>query len=215
MILISHPRSGSDWFLSCLKEPFSRSEIFGGLNDLDDSPFKAMTPSAKISYLRHMPIGRSQKIHAWDFMHQTVNIMTSAETERFIRVLGSRKDLYLMRRRNLKAAIRSYLIAVINDRNFHGKDSELTQSRDVTFSEVLLAYQGFESDLALLERTFEYKEIFVFEDLLSGVQVPQTVDFDRSRSEVKERRSAQYCSCIRNYEQFEQWLHLLKVPGQL
>lgn len=224
MILISHPRSGSDWFLRGLLDfDFSRTEIFSRLNAkvvrppdgdfTDESPFKTVSFNAKLLMLKHMPITRCQKIHLWDLSDQIMNKENTRSAE-LIQILKGRPDLYFLSRRNIRAQIVSHFVARVNNNNFHGESSELTLTGEVQYSDFFEFYRTL-SDTAWVKNAFKIREHFVFEDLLSGEQIPNTVRWDPSKSDVQRRGSMSYKSSILNFDQLVSWMDDLNVPGNL
>jgi hypothetical protein len=69
-------------------------------------------------------------------------------------------------------------------------------------------------NLPWIHGLFTFKEEFVYEDLLSGAQVPKTLAWN-PENKVKIRESAKYSHLIENYDQVVTWMDELCIPGMI
>lgn len=208
MILVTHPRSGSEWFFDCLQDStFVRWEIFGDLDRQTDTTFPMPTLGlgAKERILRTAPPGKSHKIMLYRFWDES-------PPESLVQHLRARQDVYLLRRRNTRAAIISLFVGVNNDLNFHADPTKLNTSFTLTKDQLVRwAYRmhGIFEDPA---RSLGYKEVLWYEDLLAG-NYPLTLRFE-NRSTRPIRRSAEL-GLVQNIEQVNEWFNELQIPGSI
>ncbi len=215
MLLISHPRSGSDWFLrSLVGFTSTRSEIFSHVNDdpLQQSTFRGRSFSAKLMYLKFMQPHQVQKIHA---AHIRDLSQTEARAPELVAHLRTRKDLYFIRRQNIRRSIMSGFIAAANGDNYHDDPADLITPAAMEYKVFFNLYTSHYLDMLWAESVFEYKEKFTFEGLLSGAEVPKTVQLDFTKSDTIKRDSYLMKHLVMNYDEVEQWMNDLKVPGYL
>lgn len=210
MILVTHPRAGSEWFFDCLLDSrYVCWEIFGGLHLMNDneSPMPHLSPGAKELAIRSTPPTRSHKImlyYMWD---------TIPHDHSLIAHLRGRDDVYLLRRRNVRAAIISILVGIHNGLNFHGDHRKLVQPFVATRQSVenwVYRMHHIFSDPA---KALTYRETMWYEDLLEG-KLPETLRLDINRSRRPIRRSASL-GLLQNMEEVNRWMDELEVPGQL
>lgn len=205
MILLSHPRSGSEWFLSGLTDiKYSTWEIFGRLNTIPGTReyvFRNISVEAKISMLKHAMPNRADKIH-FDNIDYQMNLPT---WNKLYEVLKT-KELYSLRRRDERATILSFLIAWYNDYNFHGSTANLIKKFKVNKTDFLKFYDLIIVKPKKLKNLFEFKEEFIYEDLVEGKQIPKTLNWNPSKSSIRKRGSEDYYNLIANYDEICSWI---------
>lgn len=227
MILITHPRCGSHWFVSGLTDhKFDGHEIFGESQSLpsDGSYYNIYADYSfadKIEILKNLPSDRVHKIHISDLLRNKQGSAVGKETPILLEHLRSRDDVYLMKRRNTRAALISLFVAGAQlgylpvQKAFHNSPHLLTRRFTLQFSKLLDWYRMFYSDFVWLEKCLKFKEIFYYEDLISGWQEPQTFNWiNRSRNYSKVN-SLEKLHLIENLQQVELWMDLLDIPGNL
>lgn len=204
MILITHPRCGSEWFFDCVETDYPGWELFGKQNrsaHLPQTP--VLTNAQKLDLLQS---NQSQKIMLYALIDEADPAIMNH--------LRARDDVYLLRRRNVRASILSLQIAARNDLNFHGDVSKINKPVNITY-EMLVRWNHnmnliFDQDLDL-----RYTEQLWYEDLISGYR-PNTLQFDALRSNRPIRHSAfRFKSLVLNLDQVEAWMNELQIPGTL
>lgn len=214
MILISHPRSGSDWLLRGAPElGYSRCEIFSHLNDEQNSTFKGVPFGAKIRYLKAMRIGTAcQKIHGCQLRQL---VQDEPRAHELITLLRERTDLYFIKRLDMRKSIVSGWIAAANNNNYHYDPKDLTQGGNMSYKELFNLYTAHYLDTLWVEQAFDYVERFTFEGLLSGAEVPHTFVFRPALADSIKRDTYKIKHLITNIDQVQGWMDDLRIPGQL
>jgi hypothetical protein len=216
VILVTHPRSGSEWFLDNLSSSYNYWEMFSGWNwAVGSSPrlkFPEISVKAKLTMLKTLPDTRSHKIHLWSLDKAAAGAEADA-TQEVIEHLKTRDDVYLLRRKNTQLAIVSLFIGMRNDYNYHRSNDELVKPFEITREEVQ-RWKHHMYDVFNEGPQLNYREMFWYEDLLDG-QNPSTLDFDRSKSTRQIRNSAQRLNLLSNADQVNEWMAELEVPGSL
>jgi len=211
MILISHPRSGSEMFMQSLNDVFwVGTEIFCEPTPQNMSLWDNRSFSAKMAYLRAMPASKGQKIHA----AQIRTTSTQNNTVELISHLASRDDVYFLRRRNIRKSIVSWFVGYINGHNYHRGYNELVASSAMSFDQFFKTYTWMYHDMIWAENTFKYAEKFVFEDLLDG-QRPKTLRLDFNLAKTVQRDSFKLRHLITNFDEVVGWMDTMNVEGSL
>jgi len=200
LLLVTHPRSGSEWFLDCVVDfKYPGWELFGELNRkiADRSPIPRLSLSAKLLMLKS---GQAQA-------HKAHHYVLSRELDDPAKLEGV--QLICLRRRNVEAAIFSALIAVGNNLNFHWKIDHLIKpikpAREQVEGWFQRVYGTFGVGLKL-----PYTETIWYEDLLSG-KLPNTVKLDLSKSSRPIRKSQErFKHLVLNYEEVKSWIDELR-----
>lgn len=210
MILVTHPRSGSEWFFDCLQDSkFVRWEIFGDLGRATDNQLKMpqLSVNAKMSMVKSNPPSKSHKFMLYRFWGDV------EPSHPLVDHMMSRNDVVLLRRRNTRAAIISMMVAANNGLNFHYDPKLLTKSFKIEKDRIeVWAYRMhwiFEDPKLALK----YSEALWYEDLLAG-QKPQTVKFDGTAS-LRPIRNSSKLNLVTNIDQVDGWFNELGVPGSL
>jgi hypothetical protein len=209
MILITHPRSGSEWFFDCTPETrYTNWEIFSGLSNFTTdggSRMPAVSLNAKSAILKNAGT-KSYKIMFYQFWQEV------PVGHRIVEELQARDDVYLLRRRNTRAAIISQQTAANNGLNYHGNPDKLTKKFDITRESIVdWAYRmhGVFEEPAL---RLNYREELWYEDLLAG-RYPLTINFrDTSHRPI---RNSVKLNLVQNIDQVNAWMDELGVPGDL
>ena len=224
MILISHQRSGSEWFLrGLIDQRYNGWEIFGDLENLtiDHEKFKNISFDARLAMLKAMPNGNAHKIHISQLTKiclgkwPPIDPKIHQNAPSLVKHLASRNDLYLLRRRNIRETMISFMVSKYNKFNFHGSPNRLTEPFTIPYHDLIDWYRSFTSEFEWAEKAFKYKERFWYEDLLDGSQVPTTVRWSGSRSGLVKRNSTQYTHLIQNFDEVQNWMDDLSMPGNL
>ncbi len=197
-VLLCHPRSGSNWFFSCLVDiPFTQQEVFGAWN----LRYKDISPSAIFSMMSST--NKFYKVHFFD-IHKTADL---DRRQAIIDGLQT-KELYFLTRRNVKKAIVSFAIA-LNNKNFLRSPILLIDSFTLTEKDIVDYYDSLYGSIDRYKHLFNFKEEFVYEDLIDGIQRPQNFNWDPTHSRIKERVSMNYLHLIKNWDQVEGWIDQL------
>lgn len=209
MILLSHLRSGSSWFLSGFeKQSFTNEEIFS--TDLYNKPtrkeylYRSVSMSARLAMVRISP-NKIFKIHFSD-IDRTQNLL---DKSMLIEALKKEERTYLLFRRDIKKSIVSFAIAYNNNWNFHGDNRLLTKKFSLTQKDIGSYYDLIYGSMFRLRDHFKFKEQLVYEDLVSGSQQPATLDWNPNRSKLVERCSICYTHLIDNWPDVEVWINRL------
>jgi len=207
MILMTHPRSGSEWLLTSLSNvSYAGWELFGYQNYIDDhryAPFRNLSFDAKLNLLKRLKFDSAHKIHFSDLSRLKQN---NFEVDKLISILNSRTDLYLLRRKNIKASILSCLIALKNSLNFHNCDHLLTQKfkAEKTLVDQLIAAIYYDTEKYF--NMFKYQEELYYEDLIDNKNISKTLKIDFSKSLIKKRNSVLYYDLIENFDEVNSWI---------
>ncbi len=210
MILLSHPRSGSNWFMSGLTEyTYTPLEIFGTEEIKkhyrpDEYVFKNISMKARLAMAKI----DKKKFFKIQFCDIDRNSDLSARNY-LIENLQKMDNLYLLTRRDVKKTLISLAVGFKNGWNFHGDNNNLVNKFSLTIMDLLLYYELSYGALDRYKDYFNFKEKFIYEDLISGQQVPQTLGWDPSKSQIKERNSMNYIHLIENWDQVETWIEEL------
>ena len=211
MILITHQRSGSEWFLHGLTEvKYHKWEILGDFDRFVGTSipkFQNISTSARIQMLDAVPKNRAHKIHFSNLRRES----QGEHWETLLNVLQKRDDLYLLTRKNTREALFSFMIALKNNLNFHESKLHLTTSFTITHEELKLWYKYLGSDVTWVKSLFNFKEEFTYEDLLSKAQHPTTVAWDANQSHVHRRGSSDFNHLVQNYDEVQMWMNELEI----
>lgn len=214
MILISQARAGSTWFMEGLAIPWSNVELLNTSAMWPGNPYANLDEHTRLKMLQAHPSSKGQKLIFMDIVAKTVGrAYSTKDISATMRALSKRDDLYFLTRRNTRAQLVSYLLAIRN-KNYHRTDP-LTVPIVVGYEEFLTIYRGIFSDTALFENAFKYQEKFVYEDLVRGTQTPRTLDWNPERAKLKRRFSLRSAGTISNYDELISWMDDLNVPGDL
>jgi hypothetical protein len=216
VILVTHPRAGSEWFLDNLKTSYGSWEMFSGTNWIVGATppvkFPEISVKAKLAMLKSLPSSRSHKIQLWALEWATTGPEADA-TLAIIEHLKTRDDVYLLRRKNTQLAIVSLNMAIQNYYNYHRSNDDLVKPFEITRAEVQEGkYHMY--DVFSKGPQLNYRETFWYEDLLAG-QNPSTLEFDRTKSKRQIRNSVQRQNLLLNAAQVKEWMAELEVPGSL
>jgi len=222
MILLCHPRCGSEFFLRSVPDfTYTENEVLGALHGLnfDRGWMSRSSFSAKLQELRNKPADVAMKLPVLHVLQAVEGGLGGTykrepEAAQLLELLATRSDLYVLQRRNLRAALLSFFIAKQNNLNFHGDPALLTTPFTIAFHELFYFYRVFDA-VEWAARTFNVREHLVLEDLLSGAQVPSTFKFEPTRSPIKRRDSLRFKHLVQNLTEVQRWLDLLRVPGSL
>lgn len=213
MILISHQRSGSEFFLHGLHDiTYGKWEVLGDMDRIvgtSFTQFQSVSFNARLRMIASTPSTRAHKIH-FSNMRREEN---TEHWEPLLNVLRARKDLYMLTRRNTRAAIISFMIAKFNNMNFHEGSERLTKSFTIEREYLEKWYQYLGTDASWARELLPIKQELVFEDLLSESQTPD-VPWSAGRSTIKERGSKNFVHLIENYDQVVTWMNELGIPGE-
>jgi len=216
MILISHQRSGSEWFLHGLHDiKYGKWEILGDLDRIvgtNFTQFNIIPMSARLAMLRTCPPNKAHKIHFSNLLARREN---PQEWDSIIEVLQARNDVYLLTRRNVRRTLISFMIARFNNLNFHQSSALLTSSFTIDRDYLEKWYHLLHTAADEICPLFTFKEEFILEDLLDGSQVPQTLKWSADHSTIKERGSVNFVHLITNYEEVVGWMDEMQIPGTL
>jgi len=209
MILISHPRSGSEFFIRSTPYPYS------GLELLNENHTDTIKKQEGLSFGARFQILKSstecwQKIHAVHLRQLCEKQMLAPKIMAHLR---ERDDLYLLQRRDMRKSIVSEWIALSNNQNYHGDPKLLTEKRSLPFSIFMNLVQAHYIDTKWIENVFDYRESFVFEDLLNGA-APSTLQWNPALSTTVQRDSWKL-NLVPNIEQVSEWCDTLRIPGSL
>jgi len=204
MMLLCHPRSGSNWFLSCLVDkPYSPIEIFTTGYGSPGYLFKTISVTAKLSMVRNDK-NKFFKTHFCDIERMP----SSYEKEVLIDGL-QKMEMYLLTRNDVKRSIVSFAIALHNNWNFLNNHDQLQRTFRLTEEQILFYYDLLYASIDRLQGLFNFKEQFVYEDLINGVQQPASFKWDKNKSTLTERKSMNYLHLIENWDQVEGWIDQL------
>jgi hypothetical protein len=184
--MLSHPRSGSTWFMTGLRCPsYLGWEIFDYKQrnpQTDRRPPMYYLPFERKMQLLQNP-GIAHKIH----FIQIANLSRPYQAK-LVEFLQGRNDLYLLTRVNRQAAVISWLIAYHHGL-YHVHQSRLREKFQVTRSEVDSIANVIHITPQEMQTQFQYREQWVYEDLMSGQSRPTTVDWNPTRSRLTETNS--------------------------
>ena len=215
MILITHQRSGSEWFLHGLTDvKYNGWEILGDMDRIvgtSFTQFQNISDAARLQMIKSTPPTRAHKVHFSNLRRES----EGPNWEAVLSTLQGRDDLYLLTRQNTRRVLISFMIAMKNGMNFHESVEKLTTPFSVTQEELARWYQFLGPDAEWARSLFDFREEFVYEDLVSGAQVPQTISWDSQRSKVQQRGSIDFVHLIQNYDDVIQWMDELGVQGTL
>ncbi len=215
MILITHQRSGSEWFLYGLEDiKYHGWEILGDMDRIvgtSFSQFQNISTSARINMLKSAPKTRAHKIHFSNLRRESSGSYWPA----ILKVLQERDDVYLLTRQNTRAALISFMIALKNRMNFHESSASLTTRFTVTRDELVRWYAYLGTDVNWARQFLAFKEEFTYEGLLGGTEAPSTVKWNAATSRVQRRGSADFIHLITNYNEVVGWMDELQVPGAI
>jgi hypothetical protein len=223
MILISHQRSGSEWFLGGLVDhTYNGWEIFGDMENLtvNFSKFKSIGFDARFAMLKTMPANKVHKLHVVQIMqicagHWPYHRDAEARAAEFVKFLKEHNSLYILKRRNIRAALISFMIAKYNQYNFHQDPAKLQTPFRITHADIFRWNRSFTADFDWVENSLPIQETFIYEDLLAGSQVPSTLNWDSSRSKIVKRGSLKYLELVQNLDEVQEWMDILNIPGSL
>lgn len=228
MILLTHPRSGSEWFLHGLTDVrYGGWELFSELQrpvareGALTASFKGVSFDAKLTMLRALPTTRAHKVFASHLVQaaegfpHALYAPPEPRAPELLATLKRRPDVYLLRRRNVRAAVLSLLIGYHNGHNYHGATAGLTTPFTVAYHELFHWTRSFTVDLDWAAALLPVQEALVYEDLLTGSQVPCTVAWDGAASPVRPRDSSRYYHLVRNLDEVNGWFDGLNAPGAL
>lgn len=202
MILMCHPRSGSEFLLRGLDLPYSQYEILGTMQ------YANVPLSKKIAYLKTLE--GAQKIHGF----QLRAVMGETLAPVLIDSIRAHK-LYFLEREDKRKSMVSEWIAVRNGMNYHADPKDLTRSGRMVYSEFWALYQSHVMDTLWISAAFPYVERFTYEGLLAGEQ-PRTLQFDIAKGNaLTTRRNSWELGLIQNIDQVNRWMDELQVPGTL
>lgn len=210
MILISHPRAGTEWFFDCIRpNDFVRWEIFG--RALYNKHERPLIPSL------HMTVDQKAQVIASNIGSHKIMLgplLEEASPNHFVLDhLRERDDVYLLRRRNVRSAFLSLQIAAYNNFNFHGDNRTITKSFAIKRDAIDRWHYGMH-EVFNEDHGFNYQEQFWYEDLLAGM-LPQTLNFNPNRTQRPRRNSLQYQHLITNLDEVIHWMDELGTPGNL
>lgn len=215
MILITHQRSGSEWFLYGLTEvKYNGWEIIGDMDRIVGtslSQFQGISIAARIEMLRTSPPSRAHKIHFSNLRRKS----DEPHWGNLYNVLRDRDDLYLLTRRNTREVLVSFMVAMKNNMNFHESKSRLTSPFSITREELQRWYQFLGPDVEWARSMFKFREEFTYEGLLAGSESPSTIAWSADHSKIQRRGSTDFIHLIQNYDEMLHWMDQLKVPGVL
>jgi hypothetical protein len=206
MILFSHPRSGTEWFLGGLLDyKYGMWEMFNDLNDLEGTVeyeyWSKISFNAKLTMLKvGAKTNKSFKIHFVD-LHREMQ----KDTWPLLKQVIDLHEKYLLTRNNVKESILSALLSRYNDNNYH-RSNDLKRTGIVSKKDVEYFYKIIYEDTQKLINEFDYKEHFIYENLLSKSQIPQTIRWDPSKSNVQQRFSINKINLIDNKEEVLCWI---------
>jgi hypothetical protein len=209
MILMSHPRSGSNWFQSSLvdikpvyTELFSSDAITR--ENREEKLYRNISTPAKFNMVKHSK-NKCFKIHFSDII-RTPRLNDQLYLIENIQQID---DLYLLTRRDVKSTLVSLCVALYNNWNFTGQDTLLTNQFELTEEEIVGFYDIIFGSIDRLKDRFNFKEEFIYEDLVNGTQQPLTLTWDSSKSKYEKRNSMSYIHLIKNWDKVEGWLDQL------
>lgn len=211
MLLLTHPRSGSEWFLSSLPNIKYSGIEFGGLSYLLTP--QLMEIDKEITIFKYRTLVRSHKVFFsyLDFRKKT----NPDKWDELVAAINKRDDLYLLSRRNCREAILSFYIGYNNNNNFHNSTSTLTTKFLISKAGLATYFDLVYSKKEWVKQLFSFKEEFFYEDLVNGTQTPQTLTYDPSISTVQPRNSSEYYNLIQNFDEVISWMDELGVPGTI
>jgi hypothetical protein len=128
-------------------------------------------------------------------------------------VLRQHKDIYFLKRENVRKSIVSEWVAFINQ-NYHKDHTKLVKKAPMVFSDLFGIYQTHHMDTLWAENFFDYTEKFTLEGLLDGSNLPTTCTYDPTASDTV-RRDTWKLDLIPNIDQVDRWMDELGVPGSL
>lgn len=215
MILITHQRSGSEWFLHGLTDvKYNGWEILGDMDRIvgtSFTQFQNISIDARLMMLRTSPKTRAHKIHFSNLRRES----EGARWDTLLRTLQGRDDLYLLTRTNTREVLISFMVAMKNNMNFHESKTRLTNSFSITREELERWYKFLGPDAEWAKSLFTFKEQFTYEGLLDGTEVPTTIAWDPASSKVQRRGSTDFIHLIQNYDEVLRWMDEIQVPGNL
>lgn len=213
MILISHPRAGSEWFLrSLVGFTHAKSEIFSHTTEdpVQKSPFQGMKFGPKLMFLKHMQPHQCQKIHGCHIREQA-NVQPRAHE--IMQHLKTRTDLYFLERRNMRKAMISGFCALASNGNFHDDPADLVPT-EMSYKNFMNLVTSYYLDTLWIKQALPYVEMFYFEDLLAGQQ-PKTLSLDHAKSDTIKRDTFARRELVTNFDQVIQWMDDINIPGDL
>lgn len=212
MILICPPRSGSEWFLDGLvNHKYPRWEILCDSNRFIGTStqlFQNISTPARLQMLRVHSAGTAHKVLSTDLLRLKKD---DPHFDQVMNHLSTRKDLYWLERRNQRRNLISFLVAVYN-LNFHlsypPAKPFVVQRAEFDRIHDMMCIRSFD-----IVKPLQFVERLVYEDLLAGDK-PRTIEFDRTKSTIKERVSINFKHLF-NYDEVLQWMNEMNVPGDL
>ena len=215
MILFSNPRSGTEWFLTGLIDyQYIGWELFNKVNDIpgtrEHASFGNISFNTKIHMLQlGAETNKSFKIHFHD-LHDQMQKDTWPVLYDAIKL----HDHYKLTRNNRLEAVVSGLLAKYNNHNYHnhhslGKTGIINRSEVEWFFNIM--YKGTNNITSL----FDYKETFVYEDLINNKQIPQSLGWDPSLSPIIKRNSMSMLNLIENKNEVLSWIIELIQDSQV
>ncbi len=215
MILITHPRCGSEWFLKGLPHHrYSGWEILGRLNRIvgtSEPVFRSIPLSTRVFMLENRPPNHAHKLHT----HDVRRAYGTPYWDRISKAISKYDDTYLLYRRNARQAAVSYWVATLNNLNYH-QENELLKPCTITQQHLNTFFFEFYQELEWVKSLFNFKEVFVYEDLVSGVQVPTTVEWNPAESPVQRRDTAgRFRHLVTNLDEVQQMMAAMQMPGDL
>lgn len=223
MILITHPRCGSHWLAYGVKgHYYSGHELFSevqgwGVNrpEWPAGPYDGLSIAEKLGVLKAMRPTEIHKIHVSDLSQKRFGSAFGPDLPKLIDHLKQRDDVYLLQRRNIRAAIVSMLLAIGNGYTFHNTYGKLTARVTVRFETFFHWYRMCTTEFAWIEQCLTFREKFFYEDLVSGITEPQTFAFDSRHNTITKNDSFERMYYIENLAELRGWMDTLKVPGSL
>jgi hypothetical protein len=216
MILFSQPRSGTEWFLRGLTDyRYVGWELFNQVHQIPGTGeydlYGKISFETKISMLRSgANNNKSFKIHYYDLKREM-----QKNTWPVLNEAIQLHDHYKITRNNIKEVMVSNLLAIYNNHNFHNRilssnqvihDHNLSETGVIDKFHVVELFDQVYNNTKEMSPIFDYKETFVYEDLLNGINLPKTLKWDPSKSLMTKRGSMQMVNLITNKDQVLKWI---------
>jgi hypothetical protein len=215
MILFSHPRAGTEWFLRGLVDyHYCHWEMFNPINQIpgtvENRSWGTITFASKIRMLRvGATTDKSFKIHFYDLAREMTN-----DTWPVLKEAIDLHDHYRLTRRDTKAAVISALLAKFNDHNYH-RHHFLDKTGIIKKHEVLITFRNIYTDTYDATPLLNYKEEFIYEDLVDKTYIPKTLNWNPAISNTIQRKSFEMVNLIDNKEEVLGWIDELIQVNQV
>jgi hypothetical protein len=208
MILISHPRSGSELLLRGSTFTYGRFELFNEFNKQTAEKFKGISFGARFSMLKNQSPQTAQKFHTCHLRHV---LETSFLGPDILKHLQERDDVYFIERLDKRKAIISEWVAMINGENYHDDMNALKVARSMPFNALIKLHRTHVLDTDFVRPLLTYRETFTMEGLVSGENTPKTFDWKTSRSNTQIRETWRK-GFVPNLDQVSEWMDMLSIP---